>query len=291
MKRLIITLSALGLLFGMAQAQQNGPGGNFDMPPPDSMPPDYTPPLPPEGFDGEIPEEIVVLRDEIKTIRDALRVSREAVLEELGEDASRAEKVAALALWREENDASFVEMRTLTEEMRDLIHEYNPDGPWSEIPDEIILKREDLHMKRTALAESRREAILALGENPTDEEVRAAVEAWREDNAEAIAETQALAMELREWFRESRPHREPPVITPGMRHRKQEFRRLTHEVRENRRDLRQDLRNPDLTEEERLELIQVFREEQRELMRERKQLLRQQRLNQGGVGGDRRPGG
>jgi hypothetical protein len=62
-------------------------------------------------------------------------------------------------------------------------------------------------------------------------------------------------------------------------------------MRQNRMQLRNQLQNPDLTDPERQQIMATFREQQRELMQERKSLKRQQRISQGGEGGDRRPGG
>jgi DNA repair exonuclease SbcCD ATPase subunit len=294
MKKLIITLCSLGLIVGMAQAQQNGPAGpgsgggsgnpSVDVPP---SPPDITPP----EFGADIPEEIVLLHGEVKALRDALRDSRQAALQSLGEDATREERMEALQNWRAENSTEIEDVRELSEELRELIRENRPDGPWVDVPEEIVALREELQTQRQALAESRQSEIAALGENPTDEEVRAAIEAWRLANADAIAEAQGLAEQLREWFRENRPDRPGAAFTPGMALRRAAFRENVREMRQNRMQLRNQLQNPDLSDPERQQIMATFREQQRELMQERKSLKRQQRISQGGVGGDRRPGG
>lgn len=295
MKHLIITLCSLGLMVGLAQAQPAGPGGppeggGFQGPPADVPPP--PPDIMPPDVAGEIPEEIRSLHEEVKALRDSLRESRNALLESLGEDATREEKLAALTAWHEENAATIEEMQLLSQELRDLIRENRPgDPPFGEVPEEIQVLRDELHEKRQSLAESRRDAILALGEDPTDEAVRDAIEAWREANADAIAEVRDLAVELRDWFRENRPGRPGPAITPGMAQRRADFRANVREMRQNRRDFGKQMANPDLSEEERQEIIATFREEQRQLIEERKELKRKERADQGGAGGDRRPGG
>jgi hypothetical protein len=277
MKKLIITLFSVGLALNLAQAQPNGPGG-----PPDIVPPE---------LGNEIPEEIVLLHGEVKAMRDSLRESRRAALQDLGEEATREERMAALDDWRAENSEEIEEVRSLSGELRDLIRENRPDGPWMDVPEEILALREELKVQRQALAESRREVMAGLGEDPTDEEVREALEGWREANADAIEEAKGLSDELREWFRANRPDRPGAAITPRMALRRAAFRENVREMRQNRIALRNELQNPDLTEEERQEIMATFREQQRELMRERKALKRKQRINQGGVGGDRRPGG
>jgi hypothetical protein len=291
MKKLIITLCSFGLLLGVAQAQPMGPNDpGFSGPPADmpAGPPEGRPQLPP---DFEMPEEVVALHEEVRMLRDAIRDSREAALAALGDDATVEERIVAMTLWREDNAASIEEMRALSQELWELIRENRPDGRWAEIPEVILALREELKDSRIALAESRRDAILALGENPTDEAVREAIDAWREANVDALADAQALAMELRDWFRENRPERPVRPNTPGMAQRRAEFRDNVAAMRQNRRELAGQMANPELTPEQRQELIQAFREDQRELLQERKALKRQERIDQGGVGGDRRPGG
>lgn len=292
MKKLIITLCSLGMIFSLAQAQQNGPGGSgdgqggpsVDGPPP---PPDVTPP----EFGNEVPEEIVALHGEVKALRDSLRESRRAVLDGLGEEATAEERVQVMNQWRADNTGALEEVRAMSEELRALVQENRPDGPWVDVPEEIVALREDLVEQRQDLAESRRAAIEALGEDPTDEEIREAIADWRDLNADAIADAQALSQELREWFRENRPDRPGAAFAPGMALRRAAFRENVREMRQNRMQLRNRLQDPDLNDGERQQVMANFREQQRELMQERKALKRQQRINQGGVGGDRRPGG
>lgn len=287
MKKVLITLFAMGLMFGPAQAQMDGThygdgtgdGGMMQDPPP-----------PPSDIDPEVRAEIVELYEAVKAIRADLRVSRAAVIEALGPDATREQKIAALATWREENADTIAEMQALSEELRTLIQENRPDRPIIDIPEDILADREALRERRQALAESRRDAILALGEDPTDEEVREAIEAWRTENADEIAAVRELAKSLRDWFRENRPPRGDRVMTPRMLQRRLAFRENIREMHQNRMELREQMQNAE-TAEERHALMQAFRQQQRELMRDRKQLKREERLNQGEGGGDRRPGG
>ena len=51
------------------------------------------------------------------------------------------------------------------------------------------------------------------------------------------------------------------------------------------------MQDPSLTPEERRTLMQQFRDEQKEVLQARRELLRQKRNAQAGAGGDRRPGG
>ena len=285
MKKLFIPLISMGLLLGSVNAQMDGPGFGDG---PAGQAPVFDPPA---DIDPEVLAEIMELRDAVQEIRTELRDSRKSVIEALGPDATREEKIAALAAWRDENADSHGELRALNEELRALIHENRPDRPEIEIPEEIIADREELKDRRIALAESRREAILALGEDPTDEAVREAIETWRTENADEVEAVRELAKGIRQWFKENRPGRDGRIMTPRMLQRRLAFRDNVREMRENRRELREQMQDPDLTDEERKDLMQEFRQKQRELMRERKQLKREERLNQGEGGGDRRPGG
>ncbi|NBD39171.1 MAG: hypothetical protein GVY10_11445 [Verrucomicrobia bacterium] len=285
MKKILIPLSALALIVQGLQAQGTPPDFT-PPPPPENMPPE--PPMPPEM---EIPEEILDLHAEVKMLRDELRESRRAVLEELGDEATRDEIAAALSAWRDDNMTTIEEMRALTEELRDAIRENRPGPGGFEIPDEVVELRGELQEQRKALAESRRAVVEALGEDATDEEIRAAIEQWREDNADAIAETRALAEEIRTWFRENRPERPGGGPPAHVLQRRAAFKDNAKQIRQNRQEMAKKLRAAGNNKEERKQIVQQFREEQRQLIRERKELKRQQRQDQVGAGGDRRPGG
>lgn len=294
MKKKLILLGCLPFLMGTAFAQgPNAPvpetQGTVPTPPPDMPPP------PPPSSDIEVPDELLDLHTQVTELRDALRESRNAVLKALGEEASRDETVAALTSWREDNADAIAQMRELSAELRDAIREERPrpGGGNPVIPDEISEMRDTLRNQRIALAESREAVIEALGDEATDDQIRAAIEQWREDNADAIAETRALAAEIRNWFRQNRPDRGgnnggPPA---DVRERRQQFKENASQIRQNRRQFANAMANPDLSPEERAALREEFRSEQQELIEERKQLRRQERIDQVGPGGDRRPGG
>jgi murein L,D-transpeptidase YcbB/YkuD len=135
---------------------------------------------------------------------------------------------------------------------------------------------------RQELAQSRRATIGAL-EDPTDEEIRAAVQAWKTENADAITAAQELAQEIRQWFRENRPHRPPPEGLHAMHQRRLQFKDNMVQVH----DIRQQMEALDPDSDE----YAALREQLRELMRDRKRYMRKRRSDEGGVGGDRRPGG
>ena len=265
MKRLLAILCTLLVTAPFAVAYQHGDGSGDGFG---------------SGWDGEIPQEILDIRAELNTLKDALHASRDLVLAELG-DATHEERLAALAVWREEHEAEFAAIHELASELRALVHEYRPDMH-VEIPPEIEAKRETLRVMRQELAQSRHAAIAAL-EDPTDEEIRAAVEAWKEQNQEAIAATQQLAREIRNWFRENRPNRPPPDGLMAMNQRRLQFQENKMQVH----TIRQQMEGLDPDSDE----YAALREQLREKMRDRKQYMRKRRSDEGGVGGDRRPGG
>jgi chromosome segregation ATPase len=265
MKKLLIILLALGLGQGISNAQQEGPGPNSD-----------------PVVDYDVPEEIQIVRGELEALKTELKTSRDALLDELeANNATREEKIVALAEWREANAGTIAQVQELAEQLKALVDEYRPDR--IEIPEWVQAKRDELRTLRQQLAESRRAAILAL-EDPTEEEIRAAIEAWRAENGDLIAQTRALAEEIRTWFQENRPHRPPPGgDMEGMTMRRKQFRQNIHEMRQ----LREQLMDPNLSEEE----YDRIREQQRQLLQERKELMRQKRIHEGDAGGDRRPEG
>ena len=265
MKRLLAFLCAILVTAPFAVAYQNGDG------PGDGMG---------SGWEGEIPQEILDIRAELDALRTALHADRDELLATLV-DATNEERQAALAAWREENADQFQAIHELADQLRALIHEYRPDMH-VDVPPEIQAKREQLREMRQTLAQSRKQAILSL-ENPTDEDIRAAIEAWKVQNQEAIAATQQLSQEIRNWFRENRPDRPPPAMTQKMAQRKLQFRENMQQVRQLRTQM--DGLDPDSDE------FAAYRLQLRSLLQERKQLMRDKRADEGGAGGDRRPGG
>ncbi|MEX0331981.1 MAG: hypothetical protein AB3N64_11210 [Puniceicoccaceae bacterium] len=265
MKKLLALTCAVLIAAPLAMAYQHGDGSGDGMG---------------SGWDGEVPQEILDIRAELDALKTALHADRDALLATL-EDATDEERMEALAQWREDHADEFAAIHALADQLRALVHEYRPDMH-VEIPPEIQAKREELREMRQTLAQSRKEAILAL-EDPTDEEIRAAVEAWKLENQEAIAATRQLAQEIRQWFRENRPHRPPPDVTQSMVQRKQRFRENINEAQQLR--LQMEGLDPDSDEHA------ALRQQLRSLLQERKQLMRNKRIGEGGAGGDRRPEG
>ena len=165
-------------------------------------------------------------------------------------------------------------------------------GAMEGVPEDILAIHKDVMEDREVLRASRQKAIDDLPEGTTDEVIRETLEEWRTAHETEIEEIRAQAHLVRDWFREHRPVRPEVDQTDGMRHRRQQFRENVAEMQREQRQLRLQLQNPDLTEEEREALIQAFRDENRETMQKLRARKRQMRL-EGDGGGDRRgnPGG
>jgi hypothetical protein len=132
--------------------------------------------------------------------------------------------------------------------------------------------------------------IEKLGEGVTPEEIHEALTTWREENADRIARVRENAQLVRDYFRAQRPDREGLSKTDAMKRRRAQFRKDVAEMRQDQRQLRLQLQDPDLTDEEREALIQAFRDENRETMQKLRARKRYQRLEGDGGGGDRRTG-
>lgn len=303
MRSKIITFCSLLSVFSISAHGQipGNPGAPADLDP--AIPPVEEPVNPvdppnPESYDpgfGErsVPVEIVSLRDEIRTLRESLQESRQAALQGLGEDYTSEELLAVLDQWKLDNTSVLEEMKALSEELRYQIESINPVGPpaWAGMPEELLVVRTSLREQRLALAESRREVVQDLGENPTPEAVKEAVEKWRADHAEEIAEVQDLGAQLGDWFRENRPERPETPFTPEIAQQRTAMRENSAALREKGQAFAASMANNALTEDDRRELVEAFRAEQRGMMEERKNLARQERANQAAEAGERRPGG
>lgn len=160
------------------------------------------------------------------------------------------------------------------------------------IPEEVLTLRDDLQQMHQNLDQSRREAILALGDNPSDEAVRTALETWRSENAADLEDLEGMAESYRNALRESRPDRPEGPPSESVANRRQAARANIASMRSERAALGDQLGNPDLSPGEREALVQEFRDSQRALAAERSNLERQSRADEAGAGpGERRPGG
>ncbi len=145
-----------------------------------------------------------------------------------------------------------------------------PDLP-VELRGQIDLYQDEKESLRNELRET-----LAILEDPTRDEIRESVQAFREENAERIASQHELAAEIREELKEIRgdrplpPHRRP--LPPELEVRRDEFLAERQALQQERQEFFESIK--DLTGEERDAAIQAFREEQRQRLQEQKELRR-----------------
>ena len=166
-----------------------------------------------------------------------------------------------------------------------------PEGPVPRIPEEVLELRAEVQNLHQNLARSRREALLALGEDPSEEAVRNTLEAWRSENAADLVALDEMAESFRNALRENRPDRADVPENAAAAKRREASRANIADVRNERAALGSQLGNPDLSPAEREELVQEFRDNQRALAAERRHLERQERAEQVNTeAGERRPG-
>ncbi|MCC5833417.1 MAG: hypothetical protein JJU20_01675 [Opitutales bacterium] len=152
--------------------------------------------------------------------------------------------------------------------------------------------REGIHSVREALQGSRAEMLDSL-DGATVEERRAAIAAWREANADQIAQLREMTAEIREVvgdFRERRMERRERPELPEVAQDRQGLRENTESMREARQNLGQTMRESSLTPEERQAEIEAFRSQQQALIEERKEIRREMRernANANAAGGRR----
>ena len=147
------------------------------------------------------------------------------------------------------------------------------------LPAELREKIVDFKTEQHAL---RSELRTAIGDT-TEAEKQAIVAAFREANAERIAAQRELGAEIRAEIRGDRE------VPDGFRDRVRDFRHDRRELQIDRREFVASLEG--LSEEDRETAIQAFKEEYRERLHDLKEARRDLRDDvNGNLGGDRRPG-
>jgi uncharacterized protein YukE len=247
--------------------------------------------MPPPPPPVNLPEGVIALRTEMQTLRTELAASRAELLASLA-GVTREEFAAAMEAWSLENADKFEAVKDIAETIRDIMQDFVPERPTPPvIPQEVLDLRAALHDVRVALGDSRKEAIDGLTD-PAD--IRAAIEAWREVNADAIAAMEALAAELRTAMEAIRPVHTPrplPQVNAALAQLREQVRTNHEAMKTIRQQLNAGLQAA-TTPEERQAAIRDFREAQRTYMQQLKELKRQNRVGDGDIsGGERRPGG
>ncbi len=275
-RRLISILLGAAVLFGAAAFGQGARHGQD------------------EDFPGRgviLDPVIADLRAELANLQAELAEKRRDLIASL-EGVSEDERMAELTRFRVDNAELIAGIHELSADLRDAVREYRPGRPdVPAVPNEILAARRELSVLRAELAESRAAALSDLGEDASAEDIAAALAAWREANKESIDEAADLQAEINDWFAENRSvRRGPPAdVDPELAERRNAFRESAHAMREERAELRSKLRDAESVED-RKELMEEFGAKQRELMKERREIRRLERLSRD-ADGDRRPGG
>lgn len=289
-----VSLIASPMMIAQDQREDVPPVATERPGPPDERPPNHAR----LGEGGQVPEEIREMRGDLQQLRDEIRESRQAALAGLGTDATPAQRRAALAEWQSANADRIAAAEALAASIREAIQENRPVRPERperpqrpNVPSEIAEKQAERNSLQNQLAEARAALIAELRAEGADADAIAdAMAAWREENADLIAQVQGLGQEIAAWAQSQRPERGERPGNPEMDQRRAEFAQNARDMREARANLGQQMRGP-MDPEERQALIEEFRQNQRELMEEQKELRRQQRVGGGdNLGGDRRPG-
>lgn len=178
------------------------------------------------------------------------------------------------------------------------------DGPGID-REELMELRSQLRVQQREYAQEKRQLradmrdIITGLEEPSREEVRAAIEEWRGSDAvqERLADQRELAADIRqtrEDIRDLLPERPDPADRPEL---SDDARAILDDLK-SRRDAVRGLRDAtrddlaDATDEEREAIIEQFKEDRRAIADEIKELRRDLREEVGsgvGVGGENRP--
>jgi cytochrome c556 len=155
-----------------------------------------------------------------------------------------------------------------------------PERP--EIPDALKEKMDEFKAQKEALREGMKAAIAEL-DNPTRDDIKAAMEAYREANQDILDAHKSLGQEIKAALEELRPERpEKPALSDEAQALIDQQNELKATLDEKKQELKAALENA--TKEERQALHQAFREENKELAEQLKALHQQIREAVGAQG-------
>jgi uncharacterized membrane protein len=146
-----------------------------------------------------------------------------------------------------------------------------PDRPERpEIPDELKAKMEVYKKESQALRQELKAAIGKI-EKPTREQISEASSTFREANKERYVSQKGLIVEIRDGLKALRPERpEKPELSDEAKAIREKHAALLKSMGENKKNLREALAKA--SEDERKELLENFREQQKKLSAELKAL-------------------
>ncbi len=154
----------------------------------------------------------------------------------------------------------------------------NNGGLWTYIEENLPDAPEDVQDAYTAVLDLR---VVLRDSRIEWLESHDTLEGWFDENSDNIELLRESVTTLRDWYREVRPDRPDPVMTGDMVRRHLRFRTNSDGITETQKRLRLMLQNdPDNPE------CQQLRLQLGNLLGERKQLLREQRLGEDSPGGE-----
>ena len=151
-----------------------------------------------------------------------------------------------------------------------------------ELPAELQAKIDTLRQNSEKIRELTKAAVQAL-ENPTRDDIKAAMEQVKADNQELFDAQKTLGQEIKEAMKELRPDRpEKPELSDEAKALREQHKAIMVQMAENQKELREALANA--SEEERQALHDAFREKQKVLADQLKELRQQIREEAGNLG-------
>ncbi|EDY84104.1 hypothetical protein VDG1235_3733 [Verrucomicrobiia bacterium DG1235] len=236
----------------------------------------------------DLQEDVALLQESLQAIRDAwltgYRPGEGATAEEI-----KAAREQFQAEYAEEIEANKELRVAVMREVRQGIRDAIDDSEWSE---EARALYAEYKLIKTELAEAWQAIRAELGDDATREDIVAAKERFKEENAELIAQQKELATQVRELIRENRgnPGFERDPLPEELQELRREMAQLRHEVRTQNRTARDDMQG--MTREQREQYRQTLLNEMKDLHDEikerRRQIIGETR---DGQNGDNRPEG
>lgn len=246
---------------------------------------------------NELPAEVQEQVDALKEARQSLRETLKTdYLGALGADATAAERAAAIAQYKEDYADEIAANRELAKETFESVKENLPDRP--EVSEEVQALIDEQKAARAELKTALKARLATLPEGATRAEVKAAVQAFNAENAEAIAANKALRQEIRAMVKEANKADDSVALTaevvdreelsPELAKARNAFQNQRRELLANAKSERAMLR--DLSADERAEALVQLRSELRDDLRDLKEARREFIKDQIGQElGDRRP--
>lgn len=240
----------------------------------------------------QLPEE---LQADIAALREAQQALTDAWIEEYRPGAGatvgeiRAARDAYVEAMQEEIAASKELRKQVVTQLRNELRDKYGDEEWSEEARELYAEYKELKLQ---LALAWREVLAGLGDEATREEVAAAKDAFKEQNAEQIAQEKELAQQLRnlirENAREARQIGERQPLALEMQTLRDEIRAAREQMRLKKQQARGEMADLDPAQRElkRQEILEELKETHNDIKTRRRQLIEDIRNEQDG---DRRP--